>query len=215
MTVFQKLSWMHQMGIRCLCGEQAHPLEKKIPLSEKHSLADLDKRLVSSKSSLSATATHPLGGYGVNPATLMCILESPSAEEDRTGVPLSGSEGDLLKKMLSAIGLDTNIQTYVGYLSPWRAPGARTLTSLETQEGLNLLNERIRAVQPKVLFLLGAPVAQAILHLPLGQARAKVKEYMELPVFTTFAPGFLLKNPTYKKGAWEDLKKLQAFLTSL
>ena len=213
MHIFQKLSWLQQMGIRVLCGEQAHPLENSKKASIKvRSLQELDKHLSNSKSSLSATATHPLGGFGTVPAKVMCILESPSADEDRTGVALSGKEGELLKKMLSAIGLDTGTQTYVAYLSPWRAPGARALTAVETREGATLLNERIKAVHPQVLLLFGMPVVKALLNLPLGQARSKRGDYHGIPVFATFAPNFLIKNPDYRRGAWEDLKKLQAFL---
>lgn len=213
MNIFQKLSWLNQMGVRVLCGEKAHPLEsKKNSPVKARSLQELDKHLSNSKSSLSATATHPLGGFGVVPCKVMCILESPSADEDRTGIALTGKEGELLKKMLSAIGLDTEKQTYVGYLSPWRAPGARALTAVETKEGLTLLNERIKAVQPKVLLLFGMPVAKALLNLPLGQARTKKTDYHGISTFATFSPNFLLKNPAYKKGAWEDLKKFQVFL---
>lgn len=213
MNIFQKLSWLEQMGVRVLCGETPHLLEskKKIP-PKARSLQELDKHLSNSKSSLSTTATHPLGGFGVVPCEVMCILESPSADEDRTGIALAGKEGELLKKMLAAIGLDTNKQTYVAYLSPWRAPGSRTLTNLEIKEGLELLNERIKTIQPKVLLLFGMPVTKALLNLPLGQARSKRADYHGISSFSTFAPNFLLKNPDYRRGAWEDLKKLQAFL---
>ena len=214
MTIFQKLSWMLQMGIHDLCGEEVHPLSKNTPLKKMKniSLTDLDKELVTSKSSLSTTATHPLGGIGAVPSTVMCILESPSAHEDKTGIPLSGPEGELLKKMLSSIGLDINTQTYVGYLSPWRAPGARVLTPLEIKEGLGLLNKRIEAVHPKVLLVFGMSVTKALLDIPIGQARAKQHTYLNYPIFATFAPNFLLKSPSYKKQAWEDLKKFQTFL---
>ena len=213
MNIFQKLSWMRQMGIRYLCGEQAHPLEKKQVKQTSVSLSELDKKIQKSKSALSATATHSFGGIGIIPADVMCVLESPSASEDRTGEALSGPEGELLKKMLKAIGLDTSKQTYVAYLSPWRAPGARVLTSLETQEGVKLLNERIKVVQPKILLLFGMPVVKALLNMPLGQTRSKQCDYHGIPVFATFGPSFLLKNTRYKKEAWSDLKKLQEFLT--
>ena len=205
---------MVQMGIRDLCDEQPHPFVKRteIPPRKKGSLQDLDNLLKTSKSSLSSTATHPIGGVGVVPATVMCILESPSSMEDRTGEALTGPEGELLKKMLSAIDLDINTQTYVGYLSPWRAPGARILTAFEIQEGLTLLKERIQIVQPKVLLLMGMPVAKALLNVPLGEARSKKHDFQGIPVFTTFAPSFLLKNEAYKKSAWSDLKKFQTFI---
>ena len=202
------------MGIRVLCGEKPRALSgaSTHQMSSKGSEEALAKKLISSKSALSATATHPMGGVGAIPAKVMCLLEMPSANEDRTGVPLSGPEGELLKKMLSAIGLETNVQTHVAYLSPWRAPGARVLTAVETQEGLALLKERLALVHPEVLVLFGLPVVQALLGIPLGQARTKSHVYQEIPVFATFAPSFLIKNPNYKKGAWEDLKKLQAWL---
>ena len=213
MTIFQKLFWLQQMGVRNLCAEVPHALVQcgSESFGDKKSLVQLDKKLGTSKSALSATATHPLGGIGAVPAKVMCILEMPSATEDRTGIPLSGEEGELLQKMLAAIGLDIHAQTYVAYLSPWRAPGARVLTGVETQEGMTLLKERISLVCPQVLLLMGVPVFQAFLGGALGQARSKMHEYQGIPVFATFAPGFLIKNPDYKKGAWTDLKKIQAF----
>ena len=210
MTIFQKLSWMVQMGIHNLCDEKPHSMKKKSVMDGV--LSNSDKALTSSKSALSATATHPLGGVGMVPAEIMCVLEMPSSMEDRTGQALSGPEGELLKKMLQAIGLDTNVQTYIAYLSPWRSPGARVLTPSETQEGLALLNKKIQIVHPKVLLLIGMPVVRAMINVPLGQARTKVHYYQDIPVFATFAPNFLLKNVAYKKGAWDDLKKLQTFL---
>ena len=213
MNIFQKLSWMVQMGIHSLCDEEVHPLGKRTISPKVSSVSELDTKIRKSKSSLSVTATHTMGGAGVIPAEVMCILEFPSAMEDKTGEALSGPEGDLLKKMLGAIGLDILKQTYVGYLSPWRPPGARVLTTLETREGLTLLVERIKAVNPKVLLLFGMPVVKAMLNTPLGQARSKQQNYQGIPVFATFSPSFLLKNSDYKKGAWEDLKKLQAFLS--
>ena len=214
MTIFQKLFWLRQMGIRVLCQEKPRVFGSSCHkgIDGGQSLGQLDQKLVASKSSLSATATHPLGGIGPVPAKVMCVLEMPTAAEDRTGVPLSGEEGALFQKMLGAVGLDIKTQTYVAYLSPWRSPGARVLTGVETQEGLALLKERIQLVKPEVLLLLGIHVVQALLGVPLGQARTKVHDWQGIPVFATFAPGFLMKNPAYKKGAWVDLQKLQSHL---
>ncbi len=211
MTIYQKLSWMQQMGIRVLCGEESHPLVQAKPVRSDNTLSVLDKKLAQSKSALSATATHPIGGVGVIPAQIMCVLEMPSASEDKTGEALSGAEGTLLKKMLNAIGLDITKQTYVTYLSPWRSPGARVLTNLETQEGLALLKQRIQVVQPKILLLFGMSVTKALLNIPLGEARSKIHSYDKASVFATFAPSFLIKNNDYRRPAWEDLKKLNAF----
>ena len=213
MNIFQKLSWMRQMGIRILCDEVPHPLSMRgVSSKTPVNLENLDKALSASKSGLSATATHPLGGIGVVPATVMCVLEAPSANEDRTGIPLSGPEGDLLKKMLNAICLDVQKQTYITYLSPWRPPGARLLTTVETQEGFSILQKRIQVVKPKVLLCFGMPVTRALTGATLGQIRNKHGEYQGIPVFATFAPSFLIKNENYKKQAWADLKEFRTFL---
>ena len=215
MTIFQKLSWLIQMGVYHLCDEQVHSLtqkEQKKPLS----LEALNKELSSSKSSLSSTATHAIGGVGTIPAHVLCILESPSADEDRSGVALSGTEGELLKKMLNSVGLDINQQTHVAYLSPWRAPGARTLTNLEIKEGISLLKKRIAVVQPKIILAFGMPVIKALTNSTLGQIRSsKSTNYEGIPFCGTFAPSFLIKNPSYKKQAWTDLQNFQARLTEL
>ena len=214
MTLFQKLFWMQQMGIRYLCDEVPHPLGSAVSNLRPgdRPLLQLEQKIRAAKNALVATATHPLIGAGVVPAKVMCILEMPTAAEDRTGEPLTGPEGDLLKKMLGAIELDIHRDTRIAYLSPWRSPGARVLTNTETQEGLKLLKEQIKMTSPKVLLLFGLSVTQAVLGLPLGQARSKKHELDGQVVFSTFAPGFLIKNAEYKKGAWEDLKKVHAFL---
>ena len=206
MTIFQKLSWLVQMGVHHLCDEEAHPL-----VEESFSVSD-NKKLSSIKSSLSATATHALEGVAAVPAKVVCVLEMPSASEDRTGVVLSGPEGELLEKMLKAIQLDVHQQAYVTYLSPWRSPGARVLTNIEINEGMELLKDRLKKLCPQVIIAFGMPVVRAMTGMTLGQVRTKKADYKGIPLFATFPPAFLIKNPDYKRQAWADLQKVQSFL---
>lgn len=197
MTIFQKLFWFKQIGVDTFCSE-----EKLVPLNS-------DKKIVS-KSALSKTATHTLEGMGVVGAKVLCVLNAPNAEEDRTGICLSGPEGEMTKKMLSSIGLDLEKNTYLTYLSPWRPPGNRLLTALEIKEGLALLNQKIQQVHPTYLLFLGADTLRNILAgKTLSALRSGHATYLDYPVYATFSAAALMKNPTHKRQAWEDLQAFQ------
>ena len=206
MTIFQKLFWLTQMGIESFCSEVKH-----IPMTKVETpVASPTKSLTSSRSALSKTAAHTLQGMGVVPAKVLCILNAPNAEEDKTGVCLSGPEGEMTKKMLASIDLDVEKNTYITYLSPWRPPGNRLLTPLEIKEGLEILDKRIAQVKPTYLFVFGAETLRAMIRgKTLSSLRSSHSTYNDYPVYATFSASDLIKNPNHRRQAWEDLKSFK------
>lgn len=212
MTPFQKLFWLFQMGVNTFCGEKVQN-KVQVKQSDVASLQKLDHDLQQFDMALAKTALHPMGGIGCLNPKVMCVLEAPSAQEDKTGEYLSGSEGELVKKILSSIGLNLQENTYLTYLSPWRPPGNRMLTNTEINQCQKLLNQRIESVQPQFLLFLGVPVIKALLAgKTLSQVRLGREKYMNIPTFGTFAPAWLMKNPDYRRPVWEDLKKFKQML---
>ena len=160
-------------------------------------------------------ATHTLLGTGIteNPH-VMVISEKPCAEEDKRGILFLGSEGELRKRMLGAIGLSTDIQTYMGLFFPWRTPGDRSLTPFEKKIGHILIRRQIDLIQPKYLLLMGATPAELVDTLPLPQLRGKWLTYTgsgkQIPTRVTVSPTMVLENPKiYRPKCWEDLCALK------
>lgn len=212
MTPFQKLFWLFQMGVNSFCAEKVQNKIKEKTADVK-SLQKLDSELLHFEMALSKTALHPMGGTGCCSPKVMCILEAPSAQEDKTGEYLSGPEGEKTVKMLSSIGLDLQKNTYLTYLSPWRPPGNRMLTHVEIKQCQQLLDQRIKSICPQFLLLLGVPVIKALLDgKTLSQVRLGHEKYMDIPTFGTFSPAWLMKNPDYRRSVWEDLKKFKQMI---
>jgi uracil-DNA glycosylase len=187
-------------------------------------LADLREKLSRFEGcGLKATATRLVFGDGYPSADIMFIGEAPGADEDREGVPFVGRAGQLLDKMLAAIGLDRG-NVYIANVVPWRPPGNRTPTPLETAACLPFTRRQIELVNPKILVCLGAASAQTLLGSKEGIMRLRGRWFAysaghtEIRVLAMLHPAFLLRQPAHKKLAWRDLlmldkeiKRLQLF----
>lgn len=151
--------------------------------------------------------------YGVgNPkADIMFIGEAPGAEEDRRGEPFVGRAGQLLDKILIAIGFNRD-QVYIANILKCRPPGNRDPQPDEMEQCFGYLREQIRIIQPKLLCALGRISAQALLNTktPLGKLRGSWHEYEGVPLLVTYHPAALLRFPAYKKDTWADVQKLKA-----
>jgi uracil-DNA glycosylase len=172
--------------------------------------------------SLKLTATNTVFADGNPAAPVMIIGEAPGAEEDRTGRPFVGRAGQLLDRMLAAIGLDRGgvLITNVIY---WRPPGNRTPTATEIATCLPFVLRHVALVRPKVLVLAGGTAAGAL--LPQGQGITRLRgRWFDLavpgldrpvPTLAMFHPSFLLRAPERKREAWHDLLALRARLDQL
>jgi DNA polymerase len=172
--------------------------------------------------SLKSTATNTVFADGNPAAPVMIIGEAPGAEEDRTGRPFVGRAGQLLDRMLAAIGLDRSgvLITNVIY---WRPPGNRTPTAAEIASCLPFVLRHIALVRPEILVLAGATAAGALLPQAQGITRLRGRWFdlavpgldRPVPTLPMFHPSFLLRAPERKREAWQDLLALRARLDEL
>ena len=171
---------------------------------------------------LKRTATNTVFTDGNPAAPVMIIGEAPGADEDRIGRPFVGRAGQLLDRMLAAIGLDRSgvLITNVIY---WRPPGNRTPTAAEIASCLPFVFRLIALVHPKVLVLSGGTAAGALLAQSQGITRLRGRWFdlavpgldRPVPTLPMFHPSFLLRTPERKREAWRDLLSLRARLDEL
>ena len=152
-------------------------------------------------------------GVGNANADLMFVGEAPGADEDIQGIPFVGRAGQLLTKIIEAIGLKRD-DVYIANVIKCRPPGNRNpdLDEVEACEGF--LFRQIDSIQPKVIVALGTFAAKALLKTqdPISRLRGRVYEYRGARLVPTFHPAFLLRSPERKRDVWEDMKKVRALL---
>ncbi|MBI5014500.1 MAG: uracil-DNA glycosylase [Deltaproteobacteria bacterium] len=152
-------------------------------------------------------------GVGDPGARLLFVGEGPGAEEDRRGEPFVGRAGQLLDRMIGALGLERR-QVYIANVVKCRPPSNREPAEDEASTCLPFLWRQIEAVRPRVVCALGAHAARSLLGAegPLGALRGRVHVARGWTVLATYHPAYLLRNPSGKRQAWEDLKKVKALL---
>jgi len=165
---------------------------------------------------LAPTRTNIVFGEGAPKAELMFVGEGPGADEDATGRPFVGRAGQLLTKMIEAIDLKRE-DVYIANVVKSRPPGNRAPESDEVKACIPFLFRQIAAIRPKLIVALGNPAMQALLDTKIGitKMRGQLQDYprvLGIKVLPTFHPAYLLRSPDKKREAWEDLKKVRAFL---
>ncbi|NDU86384.1 MAG: uracil-DNA glycosylase [Ferrovum sp.] len=145
----------------------------------------------------------------------MFIGEGPGAEEDARGLPFVGAAGQLLDRMLAALGLERGEQVSIANAVKCRPPHNRTPSDSECQSCRPYLEAQIHAVKPRILVLLGRVAAHTLLggKESLGVLRQGSHHYQEIPVVVTWHPAYLLRTPTEKASAWADLCRARKLLT--
>ena len=162
---------------------------------------------------LKATATRLVFADGNPRARIMFVGEASGREEDIEGLPFVGRSGKLLDRMIAAIGLDRG-NAYIANVIPWRPPGNRTPTPQETQICLPFIQRQIELVNPDVLVTLGNPSTQTLLSTREGimKTRGRWFDYdtgtRVIRALATFHPAYLLRSPSYKRMAWQDLRSI-------
>jgi DNA polymerase len=162
---------------------------------------------------LAAGRTKLVFGDGNPAARLMFVGEGPGADEDRTGIPFVGKAGQLLNKMIAAMGLKRQ-DVYIANIVKSRPPGNRDPEPDEVAACLPFLQRQIRAVAPEVLVTLGRPAARGLLGFdgPISAYRGTWQTWEGIAVMPTFHPAYLLRNPAAKADAWKDLQQVMARL---
>ena len=152
-------------------------------------------------------------------AALMLVGEAPGRDEDMQGKPFVGRSGQLLDKILAAIGIERAQGAYIANVVAWRPPGNSAPTPLETEICRPFIERQIELVNPKVLVTLGGPSAKTLLNTSEGMLRLRGKwrthvtaSGMEIPAMPTLHPAYLLRTPAHKKLVWQDFLEIRARL---
>jgi len=146
-------------------------------------------------------------GSGDPDADLMFIGEGPGAEEDRQGLPFVGRAGELLTKIIQAIGFERET-VYIANIVKCRPPGNRDPQPEEVASCRRYLEQQIDLIQPKVIVLLGRVAAQTLLgnDLTLGRMRGEWYRVRGVETRVTYHPAALLRNASFKRPTWEDMQ---------
>ncbi|WP_446720946.1 uracil-DNA glycosylase [Methylobacterium sp. 092160098-2] len=163
------------------------------------------------------TAKNLVFADGNPKARVMFLGEAPGADEDRIGKPFMGRSGQLLDKMMKAIGLDRT-SAYVANIVPWRPPGNRNPTPQEVAVCRPFVERQIELVDPDLIVCLGAPATQTLTGTKDGILRTRGRLFpyklpnREVKLLATLHPAFLLRQPVQKRLAWRDFRSLRALL---
>lgn len=166
--------------------------------------------------------TQTVFGQGNAAARLVFVGEGPGFEEDKQGLAFVGAAGQLLTKMIGAMGL-TRDEVYICNVVKCRPPGNRTPLPEEIAACFPYLQEQLATIGPEVIVALGAPASQTLLNtgIPIGRLRGRFHEYYlsgepgvgeAVPVMPTYHPAYLLRTPGDKGKTWDDLQQVMARL---
>ena len=169
---------------------------------------------------LKATAKNLVFADGNPEADLMLVGEAPGRDEEIEGLPFVGRSGQLLDRILAAMGRDRT-SAYIANVIPWRPPGNRDPSPMETEICRPFIERQIELAAPKVLMTLGNPSTKALLRTQEGitKMRGKWREHItaggvRIPTMPTLHPAYLLRNPAHKRLAWRDFLDVRARLGS-
>ncbi len=168
---------------------------------------------------LKRTAQQLVFSDGTPGSRVMLIGEAPGRDEDREGKPFVGRAGQLLTRMLNAIGLERG-NVYIANVVPWRPPGNRTPTAQEVATCLPFILRQIALADPEYIVLLGGSAASALTGTREGVTKTRGRWFdiqvgsKTYPALVTLHPAYLLRSPIQKKLVWQDLRMLAARLKS-
>ena len=167
---------------------------------------------------LCKTRTQTVFGVGNTRSDWLIIGEAPGAEEDRQGEPFVGRAGQLLNAMLLAIGLPRET-VFIANILKCRPPGNRDPKPAEVSRCLPFLSAQIGLLKPKIILVVGRIAAQTLLatDAPLARLRGRLHHYgaAQTPLVITYHPAYLLRTPSDKRKAWDDLKFARAHYARL
>lgn len=153
-------------------------------------------------------------GVGDPNARLVLVGEAPGREEDRQGEPFVGEAGQLLDRILFAMGMKRS-EVYICNVEKCRPPGNRDPEPDEIAACEPFLQRQLAAIEPEVIVSLGRIASQALLRdqTPISRLRGNWREYQGIALMATFHPAYLLRNPTSKREVWEDMKQVMQRLS--
>ncbi len=165
---------------------------------------------------LCSARTHIVYGVGSSTAELMFVGEAPGHDEDVQGEPFVGRAGQLLNKIIEAIGMRRE-DVYIANIIKCRPPGNRLPERDEIAACEGFLFRQIEAIRPRVVVSLGGLSAQILLGTatPISRLRGLFRDYRGTLLMPTFHPAFLLRNPAKKREVWEDMQKVRDRLAEM
>lgn len=192
------------------------------PIKDVKSLEELRESLEKfDKCLLKKMSTNTVFSDGNPKAEVMLIGEAPGANEDIQGIPFCGESGKLLDQIFSSIGLSREKNLYITNSVFWRPPGNRKPSDEEIKQCLPFLEKHISIIKPKLIVAVGAISLYALLGYTgsISKKRTQVlkykNKYLDEPinVITIFHPAYLLRQPSQKKTAWEDMLLIRKLIS--
>lgn len=168
-----------------------------------------------SRCALCEGRTQVVNTHGNRNARLMFVGEAPGADEDAQGKPFVGRAGQLLTKMIEAMGMKRE-EVIIGNVNRCRPPGNRQPTLEEAAICRPFLFREIAVIQPEIIVVMGNTALRNLLEVREGitRVRGKFQDFRGIKVMPTFHPAYLLRDPSKKKETWEDLKMVRDYLQS-
>jgi DNA polymerase len=216
--------WHSRLEPADVSTQAADPPEEAEPIARLFSSADEALRAVRVVigPECSRCKLHTLGrtqvvfGVGNPSADLMFVGEAPGADEDIQGEPFVGRAGQLLTKIIEAIGLKRD-DVYIANVIKCRPPGNRNPEPDEVEQCEPFLFRQIDTVKPKVIVALGKFAAQCLLRTtdPITRIRGREFKYRDAILIPTYHPAYLLRTPSAKRDVWEDMKRVRDLLSSM
>jgi uracil-DNA glycosylase family 4 len=215
--LFGNIIYSDEKGLASRKGKEKQPageeaLEKLKTISEPWAraitLGELDGMICTCmKCPLGATRNNFVFGVGNPHADVVLIGEAPGAEEDAQGEPFVGRAGQLLNKILEAVGM-TREEVYICNIIKCRPPENREPLPSEMETCVPYLWKQLELIKPKIILCLGRVSAQMLLKTNdgLNKLRGKVFDYQGSKVLITYHPAALLRNPAWKRPTWEDMQ---------
>lgn len=204
----EKLAGIKEIYVTAAVPKKAGAAE---PRKEAAGSLDELKELVRGckRCSLAKTRTNVVFGEGNPKASLMFVGEAPGADEDEQGRPFVGRAGQLLTKIIEAMGLKRE-DVYIANILKCRPPENRNPLPSEIAHCSPYLIRQVELIKPKVICALGKFSAQTLLatETPISKLRGNFYDYHGTKLMPTYHPAYLLRNPGEKKTVWEDMKKI-------
>jgi DNA polymerase len=208
----QRRAYLEALGIdvwlpREEVGAQAEDVAETDAHSDVLTWDDLRAAVAACTScSLHTSRTQTVFGVGDPQADWMIIGEAPGAEEDRRGEPFVGRAGKLLDEMLRAVGRSRD-RVFIANILKCRPPNNRDPKAEESAACRGYLRRQIELVEPKIILAVGRIAAQLLLETdePVGRLRGSRHQLGDTPLVVTYHPAYLLRSPSQKRKAWDDL----------
>jgi DNA polymerase len=165
---------------------------------------------------LHSTRTQTVFGVGNRRARWMFVGEAPGADEDRQGEPFVGRAGQLLNAMIAALGVKRE-EVYIANVLKCRPPNNRDPQADEVEHCEPYLIRQIELIRPRLIVALGRHAAHSLLKTDLALARLRSQRlsYQDIPLVVTYHPAYLLRTPSDKRKAWDDLRRARSLMQEL